>query len=154
MKPSQPNIDRELAAMKTREYEDYMCTYSFVRKPVNSAYIEKLAGEMVLWAQSEESFKVSQFWLMKGICHKDFKRWCDKHECLRDAYDAVKAMLGNRREIGAIKKNFDSAVVRTSMKLYDEEWKGIDADSEDKKTTIVVMEKMPNSDLVPKKKEK
>ena len=154
MKPSKTNTDPEVSTTKKYEYEDYYCLYSFMQKPVNSAYIEKLAQEMMSWAQTDEAFKVTQFWLSKGIRSKDFYRWCDKHQCLKEVYDAVKILLGNRREIGAIKKNFDSSTIRASMKLYDEDWKGIDSDQEGNKQTIVVVEKMPTSNLVPEKKGK
>jgi len=154
MKLPKRSTDNIVSTIKACDYDDYMCTYSFVRKPVNSAYIEKLATEMVLWAQTDEALKISQFWLMKGICNRDFKRWCDKHECLRDAYETVKALVGNRREMGALRKQYDSSMVRVSMKLYDEEWKGIDNEQESSKQTIVVVEKMPTSYLVPEKKGK
>lgn len=142
---------KAIKQMKEPEWFDYTCTYSFIQKPANEAFIQRLAEDMLEWARTTEALKVSEFYSMKGISKRDWGRWVVKWHFLAEAVEATKIILGNRREIGGLKRQYDSGMVRASMRFYDEDWKTID-EEQDNKETIVVMEKMPNSEIVPEKK--
>jgi hypothetical protein len=151
MKPPKRSTEKIIKQSNDPQWFDYTCTYSFVQKPANEAFIRKLATDLMEWVRTKEAFKVSEFYSDKGISKRDWANWVAKWDFLADAVDAAKIVLGNKREIGGLKKKYDSGMIRASMRFYDEDWKTIDVE-EDNKATIVVMEKMPNSDAVPEKK--
>jgi len=140
---------------------DYQCIYTGLMKPMNEAGINRLADEVTDWARNNvDALKLSQFYLHKGISRKVWFEWCDRWPRLQQATDAAKEMIGNRREIGALKHELNYGPVSFTMPFYDPEWKDEsvrraalkDVNSEAKSSISVTMYPIPNSNLVPEKK--
>ncbi len=140
---------------------DYQCIYTGLMKPMNEAGINRLAEEVTDWARNDvEAFKISQFYLHKGISRKVWLQWCDRYPRLQQANESAKELIGNRREIGALKHELNYGPIGFTMPFYDAEWKDEtvrraalkEGSSEARSTVVVTMNPIPNSLLVPEKK--
>lgn len=132
------------------------------QRPVSDKYLDDLAIRLRDWAlYNEEAFKLSQFILEEGVWEGNFFKWLERNENLREAHKDALTAIGNRREIGALKKKLDSSLTTLTMPMYDPEWKKFiewkssltQANKEEGGTKIVVIEKFPESPLVPAKKD-
>ncbi len=109
-----------------KKFDVYRSLHTLHDTTVNDSFKDQLAHDLFVWARDDdEAFKMSQFYLSKGINNRDFGRWCESHDNLRFAKEAALELIGNRREIGGLKKKFDSSIVLTSMAKYDPEWKAL-----------------------------
>lgn len=103
--------------------EDYTDLFTFKRKPISYAFVERIAEELVTWArEDDEALKLSQFYLAKGVPHSTFKKLVNDHPALKIARDSAMQFIGNRREIGALKKKLDSGMISSQMAKYDKSW--------------------------------
>lgn len=142
-------------------YEDYRDMQTFEMKPCSSLFLERLAEDMIKWVdESEDNLVITDFFHDRHIGIRNLYTWLPKSEILREAHEIVMARLGSRREKKGLKKEFDSAMVRTTMPHYDKVWKELEEwrsklkeDKEEGGTKIVVMEKFPETKEVPERKE-
>ncbi len=114
-----------MANEKTKyRFDEYLDMRTWKKTPVTDAWKDKLAEELYNWAKDDpEAFKMTQFYLHRGISSTDFMRWVETHEKLKIAHDAALQMIGDRREIGAAKNKLNTAIVLSSMPRYDKGWK-------------------------------
>jgi len=142
------------------EYKDL-----FTRKltPVSVEFIELIIKQILHWAHNDKNaLFLDQFWFSKGIPTMSFNAWRKKFPELDEACQEAKRLIGMRRETGAIKKKFDSGMIRSVQAMYRPEWKKVEkwrselrqsVDEKTQQSTINwVLEKFPNSNIVPKKK--
>ena len=143
------------------DWFDYQCIYTGLMKPMSENGINRLADEVVDWARNDvDAYKLSQFYLHKGISSKTWENWCKKFDRLNEANEAAKQLIGNRREIGALKHQLNYGPVNFTMPFYDPEWKAEterraslkEGSGESKSTVLVTMTPIPNSPLVPERK--
>ena len=146
-KPSDNSMDNSQIAKKEHNWEDYLNTNTFQMHPSNGASKERLAVELIEWAKLKTSYKISQFYIDKGIPRDTFYKWAHKHECLMEAYNIALELLGNRREIGAIERKLEPSIIKFTMPLYDKDWVKREKDvaqlndkPEDSGTKFVVIE--------------
>lgn len=59
---------------------------------------EKIAQEMIEWAQLDSSVNLNGFCAIKLIPPGTLLRWKDEEHSFRESYELVKSILGNRRE--------------------------------------------------------
>jgi hypothetical protein len=131
-------------------YDEYSNMRTWKMTPISNATKDALAAELYDWALNDENaFKLSQFYTERGISYNDFSRWLTQHERLKQAHDAAKILIGNRREIGALKNKLNAGVVVPSMPKYDKDWKDLaewrasmkaEAQSDGNNTVKVVIE--------------
>ncbi len=165
-KTTEHNIDTRKVTNKvqkpTEPFFDYLDTFTFKMKPMSIEGIERIASDIVNWARNnDDALKIAQFWNDRGINHQDFYRWMKWSPALKSAHETTMSILGTRREIGAIQKKFDSGMISFTMPFYDEDWKknvewrssmkAKEASEQNNETKIVVIEKIPDSPLVPNK---
>lgn len=167
-KTSKHNIATEKVASKTTlqhsdsKFFDYLDAISFKQKPMSIEAIERLAVELCDWAMNNENaLKISQFYVKHGIQRSDYLRWMERCPALKIAHEMGKEAIGNRREIAGLTKKFDAGLVAFSMPHYDPEWreniewrssmKAKEAAEQNNETKIVIMERIPDSPLVPQK---
>jgi len=132
-------------------FDEYKDMRSFQKKIVNQAFFDKLALELLDWAENDEmALKLSQFYIKKGIWDGDFYRFCEKSDNLKRAHIWAMQMIGNRREVLGLQKKIDPGMVSYTMAHYDKTWKdlaewraAISKDKEETKQTVVVIEKFP-----------
>jgi hypothetical protein len=140
-------------------FEDYRDMQTMEMKPCSGLFLERLAEDMTKWVdESEDNLVISQFFHSRKINVQNLYRWLPKSESLREAHSYVMARLGSRREVGALKKEYDSGMVRTTMPHYDKVWKDLEewrsklrepTESGDK---VVVIERFPDVPSVPERK--
>jgi len=140
--------------------EEYLNLFTDMHCPVNEDYIRRVATELRTWAiNDKDALKVIQYRHLKAIDDKSWERWLAKYEFLRDAQKEAERAIGARREIGGLTKKYDSSMIQYSMPHYDKDWKAnvewrsnLKAEQQNAGTQVVVIEKFPDSKLVPEKK--
>jgi len=148
---------------KPREYTwfDYPDFYTGLMRPMNEKGIHRIAQELLDWVSNDVgAYKLSQFRLQRGITRVTWNDWCSKFPRFKEANDAAREIIGNRREIGAMKHDLHYGVVGFTMPFYDPEWKEETvrraalkegATGDGKITITVVTEPIPISPLVPER---
>lgn len=142
------------------EYEKGM--FSLRIMPVDDAYLELFAQEMIEWAiTDEDALKITQYYNLKRLHHSTVDGWMERFPRLKQAHDIVLQVIGVRREVGAMKGKYDSAIVRSTQAMYETSWKKIEEWRANLKAQsiaaaggiqVVEIERFPDSKLVPKRK--
>jgi len=155
-----PNSTQQLEKEPSKPFDEYYDLFTLRTKPVSDVFIEQIAQKLMHWAiNNEEAYKISQFYEQEGLHNEDIDRWCKRSKAMAYAKYAALRAIGNRREIGGLKKKLDSGMVSYTMAHYDKDWKDLaewrntlklDADQKGE-TKIVVLEKYPDSKIVPAK---
>jgi len=135
------------------EYMDFFDVFTMRLRPINEAWLEKLAKELVEWAKDENSFKFTQFLSDRGLPHTSFYSWIKRSEALAEAHKYTIMTLGARREWGGLSKQLDSSMIKASMPIYDRDWKKLEEwrsdlkqkENDSEKPKIVVIEKFPDA---------
>lgn len=60
---------------------------------------EKIAEDLVLWAQKSDSINLNGFCAIKLIAPSKLSEWSKEDEFFREAYEISKAILAERREL-------------------------------------------------------
>lgn len=143
-------------------YDEYIEGFGFPSKPISKHFIDRLAERLVEWARDDDdALKVSQFFIQENIHQQTVERWMAKYEHLRKAYDFATTAIGNRRELGGLKRKFDSGIVASTMAHYDKDWKKLaewrsklrNQEESHNGPKIVVVERFPETNVVPIKTE-
>lgn len=105
--------------------QDYYCVFSFKKKPVNKAVIDMYSRELVEWVddKTNKPFKISQFYLKKGIPYATWKRWLLKYDSLEAANQYAKEQIGNMREYNALTRIFADSMVKPTLGHYCPVWR-------------------------------
>lgn len=163
VKPKKPVAVRDKEGKVSPWYDEYKDCFTFTFKPVNQTFIDRISMDLVAWARdNDKAVKIAQFYTSKGIHYDTYYSWIAKHPHFKMAHEMALELLGCRRELKALEKDYDSSYVANTMPMYDRkykemlEWKAkLKAESnENSGTKIVVMEKYQSSDLVPERKKK
>ncbi len=145
------------------QFDSYLDMFTLREKPISEAAIERLALEMLKWADEDpEAYKLSQFYVKKGIRESDINRLSERYPNLKEAKEWALVIIGNRRELGGIKKLLDSGMISRSMSHYDPVWKKIAEfnaelarrvkEGEEKSgPQFIIMERFDESPIVPQK---
>ena len=163
---SNTNKKRNKTTKSDYEWQDYFCGISFKMQPANDAFIEKFCLEWLEYLRDNQ--KMATMWYypenIRGIHNTTFMRWAERNAFAKEAHALIKRICGNRRDHGAVYREMDAGYVTKSMPLYLEEWKQMQQEADEFKIKlanklegkasgqqIVVIERYPESDLVPKK---
>jgi hypothetical protein len=135
IKSAKPNTEKQGHTKITALYPDL---FFFKEHPLPYAYIERLMQEWRgEWIQKAKSLRIDQFWNEKGISTKYLTGWKEKYPEVQETYDYIKRCLADKRDIGAITKEFDGNQIRYTFWKYEEgekehlEWKAKLAQKED-----------------------
>jgi hypothetical protein len=151
------SIAKEVSATK-HVWFDYRNMYTGLMTPMNPDGIKRISTDLVQWAkESPDAYKLSQFYLERGISKPTWDMWIGRFPELLEAHNTAKMIIGNRRELGALKGELHGSVVSYTMPFYDQEWKdetvrraALKESNSDSRTAVVVnMLPIPNSPLVP-----
>lgn len=132
---------------KIMSFDFYKDIKSYQEKPISVAAIEKLSEDLIEWAMNDmDALKIKPFLRARGIGSNDVKRWRKKFPKFDRAYAETLEAIGDRREIGAIKKLYDCAFIARSMVHYDKQWKESEEwranlknqEQENKPTTFII----------------
>lgn len=167
-KTSNTNSKQKKQAKIEQPWQDYFCTVAFKVKPADPVFIEEFCKEWLDYVRKDPKYIVLWHYPenVRGIGHTTFMRWAEKYEFARITYEHIKRMCSNRREAGASYNEMNASFIIKSMPMYNENWKAMEREEFEFKTAlasklegkaigaqIVVIEKYPSSDLVPKKEE-
>lgn len=157
-----PYSNPKSKALSNIVFDEYFDMFSFKTKPVSDTFIDHIAQELVTWVLSDDkAYKLSQFYVKKGIGSDDIKRWENRNKNLLRAHAFALEVLSIRREIGALERKLDPGMVRYTMPHYDKTWKELEEwraklkelqQFENEGTKFVVLQPTPSSDIVPPKK--
>lgn len=162
-KTTKPNTEEpKISTNETPKFFEYLDIYSFRMKPANENFVRNLAVKLVEWAKTDDNaFKLSQFYLNEGITRRDFYNWIERFDFLKDAHDTALMFLGDRREVGAIKRKLDTQMISFAMPNYDPQWREmvtwrakLKAEQQaevSQAPKMIVLERYPESPLVPSK---
>lgn len=140
--------------------EEYFDLFTLRVKPVSDAFIEKVAEGLIKWADLKSSFRISDFYMDRGMDNDDFYRWIKRNKNMKRAHKYAMSRIGSRREKGAMFNELNVTMVTKTLghycEIYEkEEQKRSDQrqkENVDNQKTVVVIEKVPNCDKVPPKK--
>ncbi len=159
--PSTEKVQNAVTIETSLNFEEYIDHLTYDKKLFTTKVAEAYAKELTNWADTDESaLKIAQFLQKKGINKRTWYRWCQKYEILADANDFALMALGNRREVGLLTRKYDSQSTMLSMLHYDSDWKDMFAmkaklmaqEGLTGGQKVVVIEKYPDSPLVPVKR--
>lgn len=164
MKNSKPitKTKKHTKKVASKWIEDYFDCLALSYKPVTEAFINRLAQELIRWAETDEdAVKFEQFYAPKYIQRRTFERWIERFDVLRNASEVARSFISCRRELNTLKRKFDASTNNKVMFKYDEDWKDAAMFDNELKaqankeansgTQFIVMEKFGSSDLVPEK---
>lgn len=141
-------------------FEEYTNFLDFKKHPVSEQFIEHFGQKLLHWAtRSDDAYKLSQFLILEGVSTTTFERWSERVPVLKECQAAALTAIGNRREIGGLTNKLNASLVASTMPHYDKTWKKLvewkeklkQKEEAKNETRIVIMERSPNSDLVPVK---
>jgi len=81
---------------------------------------------MIAWSFKEKSFCLTQFLRYWGVNEKYFYEWLHKYPEVQDAYWFIMSSLGDKREIGALTKQYDSGTAEKVMPAYSSIWAAVE----------------------------
>lgn len=85
--------------------------------------IEAEAYYLLEWAQDPDALVLGECYGSRGYSYEDAMDWSNRFSVFCKCKNMAKAIVGARREKGAIKKKYDSNIVGRSMPQYDPEFK-------------------------------
>lgn len=145
----------------TRMLDRYPDLFFLREHPMPEAIIRRIIDEMIEFAERPTTLTAKQFWNEKKINSRYYHLWKEKHPDLEQAYNYLLAKIAERRDLGAITRQYDGNYIKDSQPIYDPEykalleWKASLAKKEEgagQGNITVVLEQFPESRLVPKKK--
>lgn len=151
------NTDRagELSWKKNwRDFDTKLC-------PIPDKDISVLATQLEDFAVNTDAIKITEFLTEKRISYQVFYNCAERHPELARAIQFAKIVIGDRRERRGLEGKYNANMVMSTMAIYDPEYKNhyewkvklAKENKEQSETKIVVIEKYPESPMVPQKKE-
>lgn len=124
--------------------------------------LRRLGKDLTQWAlNDDDALTIRQFFNERGIGEHSVQLWQEKSPEFKAACKLAMSAIGTRREIGGIKKKFDSNFVSSSMAHYLKEYKALaewraalrQKEEAKNETKVVVIERYPSTPEVPVKQE-
>lgn len=131
VKKSKPTIVKPASANKLveekRPFDDYLCQYSYRRKPISDAWLDAFALRMRQYPDNPnnkdedgiEPLTFQEFLDKEGVSWVDLLRWQKRHEPTRLAHEYYIRRIGRRREKGAIVKRYEPSSIARNQWKYD-----------------------------------
>ncbi len=120
------NTQKEYDAKNLTPYEIYKNMQSWRQTPISGAFIEKFCQDMIDWSFREKSFCLTQFLRWWGVNEKYFYEWLHKYPEIQDAYWFAMSSMGDKREIGALTRQYDSGTAEKPMSAYSSTWAAVE----------------------------
>lgn len=109
----------------TRSYFDQMCSWRDY--PISERTVNKLREDIINEARNNESIiTFKQLICGMGIPSTTLYELTQKYEKLKEDIQVAKDIIGVRREIGALNREFSEKIVMRSAHFYDKDWESID----------------------------
>ena len=131
-------------------------------KPKNMQDVIEFAIAMVTHARLDTTLTFTEFYSLRGLLNDEVNALGAQHPLIARAILLSKQIISDRREIGAMNGDLDRTVVMATLPLYHKEFAKYRVDmlrhqamisaNAQTQQRVVVIEKMPDSKLVPMKK--
>ena len=129
-------------------------------KPGCPQILEALEHDLLKWCKTDDAISMDGFVSVSYLATPRLYEYAQKHEGLKTAIEMAKHLIGQRRERFALEGKYNANVVIKTMPLYSPEYKawvqeyqkGATAAATGGGTRYIVVDTMPNSDLVPERK--
>lgn len=97
--------------------------FQFRQIPTSDAFLEHLAFKLIDWAKNDkDALTFDQFLSDYNLTWEGVSNWRKRYERLEIAWQYAKVCLSARREVGAIKNQYNSSVILKTMPLYSDQW--------------------------------
>lgn len=117
-KTNKPSISKEIDTNKLSPYASLKNMQSWRLSPVSDAFLDKFCEDLISWSYQKDAFCITQFLRYYGIHEQVFYNWVSGHEQVKNAHWVAMTNIGDRREIGAITKQFDAGIIEKSLHMY------------------------------------
>lgn len=145
--------------------ELFMDRFQERHKPVSQEYINLIAAEMLNWSDLDTSFIFNEFIGNLPHTRTQIYNWAKEHPVLAHAMETCKTKLAVRREKRAAEDPKYGIVYQKGLAVYDYEYRdsveSMEAmrskyrkEENENKQTVVVIDRVPDSPMVPKRKVK
>lgn len=126
IKPYKPTIlDEPITRVTADLYKDLFFPRPY---PLNDAFVERLAADLVHWAiEDDDALVLVDFLHSRKLHSMTFWEWVEKYPVLKEAKAIAKQAIGSRREKGAIKGKYNPAMIMSQQAKYDPSWKALEA---------------------------
>lgn len=115
-------IEDDIATTKSESrvwLEEYKEYFTHRMQPVTAAFLERIATELILYAETtEDLLRVDAFFLKKRISLKTVDGWRDRYPEFKTAYNLARRLIAMRKEA----KYLNSAIVMSTMGRDDDEY--------------------------------
>lgn len=117
----------KLHAVECKTIDEYLDTKTFTRKIANEMWANKVAEELVEWVNrprldGHDPIQLAEFFIEKGIYHRDFHRLSRKYEILAQAADYALRALGCVRERNVLENKWNPTAGMFMMGHYNDDW--------------------------------
>ena len=146
-----------------RFIDEYRNMNTMKKVTIDSIIIEEIAQAIVSIVDKDENIlNMTQIYAKFGLLENEFTRLKNKYPPLLDAFNYALERLADRREFKAADNKWNWAVIAATQPYYSKvaremtEWRSALRNKEENKSQNITiqLEPIPNSDLVPHKKEK
>ena len=124
---------------------------------VSESTLERLSEDIVQWALTDkEAIYVTEFYTSRGISSYVWYCWRNKYPKLQHAYDLAKEIIGVRQFKGVTKGKLKDSLIKSHIGYYSPEWVEESArvaklaEPDSASIPVVVIDRVPESDIVPK----
>jgi hypothetical protein len=148
---------------KIQVLEEYYNYDSMRLVPITNATLERLMDNGRKWARDvKDAIKLKQWTDLNGIPWCTWQEWVKKYPIAAQGAQDILIILGNKRELGLVERKYEPGSIIFMMPHYDDDWGNMckwraslkPKEGEQKSgETFIVIEKYPESDLVPEKKD-
>lgn len=153
MKTQQP-ITQEKGLTKHHSWNE---GDALLHNPGKEEWRKRLIYSLREWMAKEDIQELNQFCEEYKLSYQTLYEWRNRYEDVNKAVSEAMFILGSRRRIGALKKDYDKDMVRWDIHIYDPSYKEIHAyhadlrnrENETKQNITVVIPPAVNSDRVP-----
>lgn len=129
-------------------------------KPGCDKIIDALERDLLKWAKTDDAISMDGFVTVTYLATPRVYEYAQKHEGLKNAISMAKHLIGQRREQRALEGKYNANIVIKTMPIYSPEYKawvqeyqrGAVQGAGGGGTRYIVVDTMPNSDLVPARK--
>lgn len=135
---------------------------AFKSIPISKAMVEQMVEELPDWPKKNPDNKtITEYYLSKGLVHSTYYNLLNKYPELKEAHQIALRRIGERLWGNAVDRKSDWAATRWNLHNYAQEFKDNNAylaalakqENENVGPAVVVIEKMPETSVVKRKKE-
>ena len=121
--PNEPKRDQ--MSKKVTWLEEYKDMFGGLSHPVTESFLNRIAQELIAYVEDPEIelLRIDNFFVKKRIHPTTGIAWANKYPEFGAIYKTCKAILGWRRENGAMREGWNASVVMQTMPMFDEEYK-------------------------------